>query len=378
MSLALSTLIYEWRRYLAAVIALAMAGLMVLATLGMFLGIGQAFTAQIDRSRADIMILSPKVESLDGPAGVPRRIMPQIYMHPEVVEVADLAVSFGQFQNVPQKGEKPKRDGVRVWAVDTTPGAVTLPTDYPETVRRALEEPYAVAIDETALKKLGVKLGDKATINGKTVYVKAVLHGYANMMAATVVCSRSTLRMLGMAQTGPRAGPLFVRLRHPEKAEQVAADLNRMSHGAYRAWTRPELAAANEKSMFKEQIIAVMLGFMLVIGALVGVVITWMTLRGAIFANIKEFASLRALGVSMGSLRLIVMELSFWVGVTGILTTGGLMLVVVSLANSNGVPMAVDFGGALTVSLMLMVIAMLSGFLSLGILKQSQPADLLR
>ena len=36
MSLALATLIYEWRRYLAAIIALAFSGMMVMAFSGMF------------------------------------------------------------------------------------------------------------------------------------------------------------------------------------------------------------------------------------------------------------------------------------------------------------------------------------------------------
>jgi ABC-type multidrug transport system fused ATPase/permease subunit len=53
--------------------------------------------------------------------------------------------------------------------------------------------------------------------------------------------------------------------------------------------------------------------------------ITWQTLRGAILANIKEFASLRALGVSMGDLRMIVMELGFWVGIAGLAATGVLV-----------------------------------------------------
>jgi putative ABC transport system permease protein len=60
-----------------------------------------------------------------------------------------------------------------------------------------------------------------------------------------------------------------------------------------------------------------MLGFSAFLGLLIGVVITWQTLRGAIMANIKEFAALRALGVSMGDLRNIVMELGFWVGIVG-------------------------------------------------------------
>ena len=47
MSLALSTLLYEWRRYMAAVMALALSGLLVLAMTGVFIGIGKGFTATI-------------------------------------------------------------------------------------------------------------------------------------------------------------------------------------------------------------------------------------------------------------------------------------------------------------------------------------------
>jgi putative ABC transport system permease protein len=378
MSLALSTLIYEWRRYMAAVIALAFSGVLVLAQVGMFLGIGKAFTAEIDRAAADIMILSPKAEGLDGPAGVPRRIMPEIYLHPEVVKVADLSTSGGRFQNVPEDGGRPKMEFVRLFAVDTEDDSVTMPVDYPPHIREVLKEPFAVVMDETAFARLGVKLGDKATFNGKTVYVRGKLTGYPNMMNATVVTSRSTLRLLGLAPTGPRVGPLMVRLRDPEKAEEVAADLNAMAAGRYRAWTRDELAKANESMMFKEQIIGVMLGFSLFLGLLIGIGITWQTLRGAIFANIKEFASLRALGVSMGSLRKVVMELSFWVGVAGLATTAVFMSGVMWLAYSNGVPMGMTLWAVVMVAVMLMVIAVLSGLLSLGVLKKSQPADLLR
>ena len=56
-------------------------------------------------------------------------------------------------------------------------------------------------------------------------------------------------------------------------------------------------------------------------------------------ANIKEFASLRALGVSMGDLRNIVMELSFWVGIVGVFAAGLLTWGVSLLAAMGGVPM---------------------------------------
>jgi putative ABC transport system permease protein len=108
------------------------------------------------------------------------------------------------------------------------------------------------------------------------------------------------------------------------------------------------------------------------------VAITWQTLQGAIMANIKEFASLRALGASMGSLQRIVVELSFWVGVTGLLAAGGLTWLVSLLAGANGILMYFPMLLILIVSGGLILIAMMSGFLSLGTLKKSQPADLLR
>ncbi len=380
MSLALSTLLYEWRRYMAAIVALAFSGLLVLAQVGMFMGIGKAFTAPIDRARADVMVLAPGATGLfnGGPSGVPRRVMPMVNSHPDVVSVADLDGSWGRWQNIVEGDGPRKSEGVQVSAIDAVPGAVTVPTDYSPALIEALRQPFGVAVDETSLNRLGVKLGDKAIYNGKTVRVVAVTRGYPNMMNAGIVVSRDTLRMLGEASNGERVGPLMVGLRPGATPEVVAAQLNAGARGQYKAWTRPELAKAGEAAMLQESFIVIMLGFSLFLGILIGVSITWQTLRGAIMANIKEFASLRALGVSMGSLRGIVMELSFWVGVVGILASGVLTWGVSLLARSFGMTMAFPIPMVAGVCIMLLVIALASGFLSLGVLKKSQPADLLR
>ncbi|MBI2261256.1 MAG: ABC transporter permease [Caulobacterales bacterium] len=380
MSLALSTLLYEWRRYMAAIVALAFSGLLVLAQVGMFMGIGKAFTATIDRASADIMVLAPGSTGLfnGGPSGVPRRIMPVVQSHPDVIAVADLDGSGGRWQNVVEGDAPRKTEFVQVSIIDAVPGAVTVPTDYSPDLVEALRQPFGVAIDETALGRLGVKLGDKAIYNGKTVRVVAVTRGYPNMMQAGVVMSRDTLRMLGEASTGDRVGPLMVGIRPGADSERVVAQLNAQSRGQFKAWTRAELGQANQAALLKESFIVITLIFSLILGILIGVAITWQTLRGAIMANIKEFASLRALGVSMGSLRAIVMELSFWVGIVGIFAAGLLTWGVSLLARMGGLTMAFPIPMVAGVCVMLLVIALASGFLSLGVLKKSQPADLLR
>jgi putative ABC transport system permease protein len=272
----------------------------------------------------------------------------------------------GRWTNDASDGRKRVTTFVQVNMVDPSPGAVTLPLDYPESIRVALLEPNAVVIDRTAMARLGVKLNDMATLNGNTVYIRGVLDGYPDINQPSVVVSRD------------KVGPLMVQLRDLAQAETVRDQLNAISGGAYRAWTRAELAKANEGALMKEQIIGVLLGFSVFLGFLIGIGITSQTLRGAILANIKEFASLRALGVSMGSLRLIVVELSFWVGIVGLAATALLTYGIFLLAKSGGLPMSFPLPAVIGVATLLMIISIASGLMSMGILKKSQPADLLR
>jgi putative ABC transport system permease protein len=379
MSLALSTLIYEWRRYLAAVIALAVAAVLVLAMTGLFMGISKSFTATVDRSPGEIMILPPRAESMfSNNSGQPRRIIPTIYGNESVVDVQALNFNFAFWSNFPKDGQVAKADGVQIIMIEPVAGAVTLPSDFGDDLVQALQEPYSVVVDASSLNKLGVQLGDKAKINGFSVSVRGTTHSYSSIFSEMVFMSRQTGKLLSLLNEGPRVGPLIVKIRDPARSQQVASELNAASDGRYKAWTRRDLSEASQKSMLKEGGISVVIGFAAIVGTFIGMVITWQTLQGAILASIKEFASLRALGVSMGSLRLIVLELSLWVGALGLLLAATVIVIVWMLGESFGVPMDFPLFVDLPVAGGLLVIALASGALSLGVLKKSQPADLLR
>ena len=381
MSLALATLIYEWRRYLAAIVALAFSGLLVLGTTGLFTGIVHSVLATTERSRADIFIMPYNAPQLidSGDSGLPARVRPLIYMNPEVVDVESMQGNGAQWVNMPAPGQNLVQTFVQIWAIDTGPGALTLPVDYPEATRLALSAPGAVAIDETDLKRLGVKLGDTVSLNRHTVRLAAVLHNYQGVTQPSVVMSKDTLHQIGLGiEQDGKVGPLMVKIRDPKQADAVVAQLNAVSNKAYIALTKEQLNKNDEASLLSEQIIGVLLVFFILLSIGIGIGVTSQTLRGAILSNIREFASLRALGISMWSLRLIVMELSFWVGVVGMGMTLVLTWLVSMATKSIGLPLVLRATPAEWVSGMLMVLAVISGALALGILKKSQPADLLR
>jgi putative ABC transport system permease protein len=378
LSLAFSTLIYEWRRYLGAVIALAVAGLLVLAMTGLFMGLSKSFTSTVDRSPAQIMVLPPKAENLFGNNTQPRHIIPEIYEHSDVLEVKPLNMNFGGWSNFPKDNQPAKNEGVQIMIVDPEVGSVTLPSDFKDQVLEALREPFAVVVDRSNLVKLGVQLGDKAKINGRTVWVRATTEGYPSLFNSVVFMSHQTAKLLALVDDGPRVGPLVVRIKASANAAHVAAELTLLGKGQFKAWSREDLSDTSQRAMLKDGGIAVMLGFAVVVGIFIGIVITWQTLQSAILANIREFASLRALGISMGSLRLIILELSIWVGLAGLVLTGALTGVVWILAKTFGVPMDFPLFVDLPVAGALLLIAVLSGVFSLGVLKKSEPADLLR
>jgi putative ABC transport system permease protein len=379
MSLALATLIYEWRRYLAAVIALTFCGMMVLAFSGLFAGIIHSDFATWERSRADIIILPHNTKTLvNSNASLPSRVQPMIYLNPEVVDVEPLAGDGALFINVAKPGQKQIQKYVQIFGVEPTKGSVTLPMDYTDAERVALMEPGAVAIDASAQQQLGVKLGDQASLNGNSVWVRVILHNYQSAEQPIVVASIETLRQLGMERDGLRIGPLMVSVRDPGRAAIVRDQLNAISGGAYSASTMKEFNLANERAVMGQQIIGLLLGFSVFLAILIGIGVTSQTLRGAILSNIREFASLRALGISMASLRLIVMELSFWVGIAGL---GAALLFTAAIsmaAGAIGLPIMMRAPTMLQVCILLLIIAVLSGAMAMGILKKSQPADLLR
>jgi len=379
MSLALSTLLYEWRRYLAAVIALSVAGLLVLSLTGMFMGMSKSFTASVDRSPAEVMVLPPNSNNVfDSGGGQPRRLIPEIYQHSAVVEARPLNIGFTNWSNFPAEGQPAKDQGVVIYIVDPVRGAVTLPSDFSDQLINELKEPFAVVVDRSSLGKLGVQVGDKAKMNGFTVWVRDTVAGYPSMFNAVVFVSPQTAKLIRQFNDGPQIGAIVVKIARGARASEVAAQLNEMAKGRYRAWSREALSEAGQRSMLKEGGIVVILGFAVVVGIFIGVVITWQTLQGAILANIKEFASLRALGVSMRSLRLIVMELSLWVGFAGLALTAILAGIVWVLSTTFGVPMDFPLFIDIPVGIAMVIVAVLSGVLSLRILKKSQPAELLR
>jgi putative ABC transport system permease protein len=367
ISLARLTLVREWRRFLPAVLAVGFAGLLVLMQLVLLLGIFRTVSVYIDRSSADLWVGYPGTKSVDLARNLSARNEVFLRSHPAVITVESYLWSSGDLRRADRSATL-----ATVVGINPRPGALALAHALTAADRRALDEPDTVLVDVSNLANLRTHIGDTLELNGRRVKVVGLTRGLNSIGGANAVTP-------GDPGDSDTVGYFLVKLRDPAAAARVRDELAPLGTNApYSIWTAADFSKISQLYWLLESGLG--LGFVLSggIGLLVGIVITSQTLKAVVQSSIREYATLRALGVSVRSLRIVVLEQSAWVGVAGITITSLIAATVVHLAASNHVLVAAPWWAFAGTSIFMLTIAITSGALALRVLAQSEPATLLR
>jgi putative ABC transport system permease protein len=373
MSLALKTLIYDWRRFTPAVVAVAFSGLLVLMQAAIILGIFSLSSLYVTRSDADLWIGFPGVQSLDLGRPIAPRAELFAWMNPHVQRLEPFLWGSGEWRT-------PGRGMVNVYivGVDTAANAMALSATLAPDLRTAISTPGSVVVDQADLHKLQVRVGDVAEINGRRVRVVGVTRGLRGLGGVNAIASLATTRALD-----PAAGPdgktayLLARLDDPAQADEVAASLNARGGGTMEALTADVFARRTTRYWLVESGAGVAFLLGSVVAVLVSVIITSQTLAAAVAGSLKEYAALRALGFPMSALRRIVLAQSAWVGAAGLATAAVLAGLLALAARAGAVPAVFSAPMMAAAAALVMVTALGSGLFALRRVGQADPAVLL-
>jgi putative ABC transport system permease protein len=375
VSLARRTLVYEWRRFLPAVLAVAFSGILILIQLGLLLGMFGTVAVYIDKSAADLWVGFRDTQSVDLGRSISSANEVFIRIHPAVVTVERFYLGMGDWR---------RPDGVAisgyVVGINTRHEAMAFTKLLVPEMRARLEEPDSVIIDTADGDKLGVKVGDRAEINGKGVKVVGTITGLRAIGGANLLVSLTTARRIDAnLRDGEQSTYLLVKLRDPGQAEAVRDALQPKGRvRRYSVWTAQEFSVQSQTYWLEESGAGAGFAFSSLLGLAVGVAITSQTLMAAILGSLREYACLRALGVSLGALCWIVLEQSAWVGVIGLLITAAATSAVVALAHAYYVAITLPWWTLLVTAVLILLIAIGSGLFALRSLSQTEPATLLR
>jgi putative ABC transport system permease protein len=376
VALARKTLIYEWRRFLPAILAVGFASLLQLLQAALVLGIFGSASVYITGSSADLWAGYPGTQSVNLGRPISEDVAMRLRMDPDVVKVEP-------FRWVDADWRGPRDTGgvsVFVSGIDSRADGMMFSHALPLALRARLNEPGAVIVDKADLDSLGVNIGDTAAINGQRVRVVGVSSGLRALGGVNIVASLETARVLDAAPDDAGMVTYFVaKLRHGVKPKRVAERLNGSNtFGPYTVWTAKSFARTSQLYWMLDTGAGAGVLFLAGIVFLVGAVITSQTLIAAVIGSIREYATLNALGVGRGSLRKVVMEQAFWVGALGLLCSVVIGAILLVIARSRSVPMEMRPLTAAACLTLSMALAIVSGLAAVRSLRRADPASLLR
>lgn len=376
VALARKTLVYEWRRFLPAILAVGFAGLLQLLQAALVLGIFGSASVYITGSAADLWAGYPGTQSVNLGRPISEDVAMRLRMDPDVTNVEP-------FRWVDADWRGPRDTGgvsVFVSGIDPRPDGMMFSHALPPALRAKLNEPGAVIVDKADLDSLGVNIGDTAAINGQRVRVVGVSSGLRALGGVNIVSSLDTARVLDIAPEDTGMMTYFVaKVRDPSKAKAIAKRLTGSdSFGPYNVWTAKEFARQSQLYWMLDTGAGAGVLFLAGIVFLVGAVITSQTLIAAVIGSIREYATLNALGVGRGALRKVIMEQAFWVGALGLICSIVIGIVMLAIARSRSVPMQLHPLTAAVCLALSMALAIVSGLAAMRSLRRADPASLLR
>lgn len=372
--LARKTLVYEWRRFLPSALAVAFSGLLLLVQAALVLGIFNSAAVYIKKSGGDLWAGYPGTQSIELGRPIPHDAQIKLLMDPEVERVEPFRWIDGDWRGPADKG------GVSVFisGIDTRPDAMMFSDVLAPELRARLDEPDSVIIDRADLAKLGIDVGAQAVVNGRRVRIVGVGNGLRALGGVNIVTSLATARRLEADNEAGDVAYYLVKLRDPQRADEVRKRLQPSGTRRYEIWTRQAFAHRAVTYWMFETGAGLGVIFLAAVVFLVGAVITSQTLMGAVAGSIREYATLHALGVGFSALRGVVVKQSAWVGAFGLVVGGLVTALIVWLAHRRDVPVQLD---ALTVAICavaVMGIALVSGLMAVRALRHADPALLLR
>jgi putative ABC transport system permease protein len=371
--LARKTLIHEWRRFLPAMLAVAFSGLLLLMQAALVFGIFGSAATYITASDADLWIGYPGTQSIELGRPITPAARTAVLTDPDVARVEPFAWVDGDWRGPADKG------GVSVFVsgISTQPDGMIFSDVLTASQRASLKEPFAVIVDSADLPKLGVPIGGQALINGELVRIVGTASGIRALGGVNVVASLDTARALDNDTGGTEVAYYVARLKPGANAARVAARINASAHG-YAAWTASSFARRAVFYWMFQTGAGLGVVFLAVVVFIVGAIITSQTLMGAIAGSVREYATLHALGVGLGSLRRVVLEQAAWIGVFGLVAGVLLSLGLIFLARIEDVPVELNLPAWVACAALVMGIALVSGIAAVRALRSADPALLLR
>jgi putative ABC transport system permease protein len=301
---ALKMLFGDRAKLLGLVFGMAFSTLLVTQQAAMFVGIMARTANQINVTREpDIWVMDNQVEYVDTAKPLRDTELARVRGVPGVA----WAVPFFRGQAVITTPGAALQNGFIYGLDDAT--LIGLPGEVVAGSREALYNPDAIAIDEPGFKRMwpGAPLapGKELELNDRRAVVAAIVRTLPPFQTQPLVYTRYSLALAYTNNGRNQLTFVLAKSAPGHDVRQVAAEITRRT--GLKALPAEDFRWATMMYFLKNTGIPVNFGTVVVLGVIVGIAVVGLTFHMFVVENLKQYAALKAMGVTNGRLLKMVL-----------------------------------------------------------------------
>jgi putative ABC transport system permease protein len=373
VALAWRILTYEKGRTALAITGVFMAILLIFVELGFFFAVPQGGMLLYDNMQFDLLVCSNQYEYQVQPGQFPRSQLDRVRSAPEVAQATALYFGSAKWRSG-KDGESPD-----VFVIGLDPRERIFKVDDINDQLSVIEKTDTVLVDSGTRPMFGplttgrlVKINDQTeTIGGRYDLGTGFMGLGVILVSDRSFAQLFPYRSLDQVNLGP------IQLKPGVAPEQAAAQLRKLVSPDVQIFTRHALENREVAYWTTRTSVGLVFGSGLIISFIVGIMVVYQTLATQVSRQLRQFATLKAIGYANRSLDGTVVAMSLLIVVVGFIPAAaaalGLYLVI---REETLLPVAMTSIRLGAVFVATLAMASFSALLSLGGLRRADPADM--
>jgi putative ABC transport system permease protein len=291
--LAQRNLLHDKVRLAVTLTGIVFAVVLIVVELGLFVGFTVTTSSVIDRSKADLWIVSKNTPYIEQGLAFSERKYYQVLATPGVASAEKYIAHWTQWRN--RDGAE---EGVQIVGFDTHASSLGGPWNLVAGNLADLRTPDAIIIDEIYKKKLGVhNIGDVCEISGRRARVVGFTRGIRSFTTSPYIFTdfKNAQAYTGLA--ADQTGFILVKAKPGTDLQQLRRELEARVRDVDVLPTAKFSSMTRIYWMFTTGAgVAVLIAALL--GLIVGVVVVAQTIYATTMDHIREYGTLKAMGAA--------------------------------------------------------------------------------
>jgi putative ABC transport system permease protein len=361
-------LLHDRLRFVATIIGIVFAIVLVTVQMGLFMSFERMVTAMIDHAPADLWVVPVGTKCFEVPSLVDERQRFRALSIDGVATALPVVIGFAQWR-LQSRGTTP----VFVVGSDARAGGLG-PWNLVAGSVDDLAIPGAVAIDQTYFERLGTEgLGASAEIHDQKAEVKAVTKGIRAFTTTPYVFT-SLDRARAYVGTPPdKASYFLLRLAPGANVEVVRARL-RETLSDSEVLTPGEFRSRSSSFWLFGTGAGAALFAGAVLGIIVGTVVVAQTLYSSTKDHLDEFATLRAIGSSARYIYQVIIYQAVLSAIVGFSVAAAIGMKIVDMTADSALPVIITPAMSLGLFLLTVLMCVLSAIAAIVQVMRIDPA----